>query len=165
MTLAMRIAEGGEITKPKQPCFLTIVGSGQSINNETGDGTSYPIVWPSEQFDVGSNLSGATFTAPVAGKYWMEAQLTLTGVASNHTEGYIRIQTTSGTIKEYINYFNPYNNETTVNSFSQAGITCIVDMAAGQTAQVNFAVYGGSKIVDINGSSNFHSRWSGYLVA
>ena len=69
------------------------------------------------------------------------------------------------TIKEYINYFNPYNNETTVNSFSQVGITCMVDMTAGQTAQVNLKVSNGSKTVDINGSTNYHSRWEGMLVA
>ena len=162
-TARMVIASGGAITKPTHPCFGVAVTT--TISNITGNNDGYIVVWNTELFDQGSNVSGSTFTAPVAGKYWFEAQLMLNGVASNHNEGYIRIKTTNGTIKEYINYFKPSDNETGTNSFTPIAITCMVDMAANQTMVVDLKVMGGSKIIDIDGSTNYHSRWSGYLVA
>ena len=41
----------------------------------------------------------------------------------------------------------------------------MMDLNAGQGVVVDIKVSGGSKIVDINGSTNYHSRWNGMLVA
>ena len=158
----------GAVTKPKQPCFGRRLAS--SVNNVTGNGDGYVVVWEalsSFGYDYGGNCesNNTTFTAPVDGIYWFEAALTMTHVASNHTEGYIRIKTTSSPWLELINYFQPYANETSVNSFTPVNITGTMELNANQGVVVDIKVYGGSKIVDINGSTNIHSRWSGMLVA
>ena len=162
------ITSAGEITKPNQPCFGRRLSS--SVNNVTGNGDGYVVVWEalsSFGYDYGGNCesNNTTFTAPVDGIYWFEAALTMTHVASNHTEGYIRIKTTSSPWLELINYFQPYANETSVNSFTPVNITGTMELNANQGVVVDIKVYGGSKIVDINGSTNIHSRWSGMLVA
>ena len=164
----MIIAAGGAITKPAQPCFGRRLSS--SVTNVTGNGDGYVVVWEalsSFGYDYGGNCesNNTTFTAPVDGIYWFEAALTMTHVADNHTEGYIRIKTTSSPWLELINYFQPYANETSINSFTPVNITGTMELNADQGVVVDIKVYGGSKIVDINGSTNIHSRWSGMLVA
>jgi len=106
-TARMVIASAGEITKPAQPCFLTHIGTGTALNNITGDNTEYTIVWNSEVFDQGGpggngNLSGSTFTAPVTGKYFMEAQVQLDGVTSSHTEGMFKFVTNNAEYPVYL---------------------------------------------------------------
>jgi len=162
--LALTLNEDGSINKPKSPCFGTRVTS--TISNITGNHDGYVVVWDTELWDYGANLSGSTFTAPVDGIYWFEAALTLTGISSSHDEGYIRIKTTSSPWLEYINYFDPYNAGVTgTNSFTPISITCMMDLNAGQGVVVDLKISNGSKTVDINGSTNIHSRWEGMLVA
>ena len=161
----LEVVDGtGAINKPKHPCFGTAVTS--TISNITGNHDGYVVVWNSELWDYGANLSGSTFTAPVDGIYWFEAALTLTGISSSHDEGYIRIKTTSSPWLEYINYFDPYNAGVTgTNSFTPISITCMMDLNANQGVVVDLKISNGSKTVDINGSTNYHSRWEGMLVA
>ena len=41
----------------------------------------------------------------------------------------------------------------------------MMDLNAGQGVVVDLKISNGSKTVDVNGSTNYHSRWSGMLVA
>ena len=162
--LALTLNEDGSINKPKNPCFGTRVTT--TISNITGNHDGYVIAWDTELWDYGDNLSGSTFTAPVDGIYWFEAALTLTGIDDDHDEGYIRIKTTSSPWLEYINYFDPWGvGVTGTNSLTPISITCMMDLNAGQGVVVDLKISNGSKTVDINGSTNIHSRWEGMLVA
>lgn len=148
----------GVRTMPLQPAFLVHLNS--AILNETGDGTSYKIVWDTEDFDQGANFSSTTFTAPVAGKYRFEANLTFSGLLNTHISGYIQIATTA---RSYLYQFDPYaysNNTKFGSCFS-----VLADMAAGDTVFVNASVSGGTKVVDLLGvtGANVYCWFSGNL--
>jgi len=65
---------------PLQPCFLAIPTGNQT--NATGNGsTAYTLgttVGMTKIFDQGTNFSGVTFTAPVAGQYLFLGSATIT---------------------------------------------------------------------------------------
>jgi len=67
------MSAAGERTMPLQPCFM--VKEASAINNVTGDGTAYTVVWDTEVYDIGSNMTATTFTAPVDGKYLFHGKI------------------------------------------------------------------------------------------
>ena len=62
----------GRIKKPKQPSFTVGKNAGQAIASST----LTKVTWQTEEYDVGSNFASDKFTAPVAGKYFMNVYLT-----------------------------------------------------------------------------------------
>ena len=56
----------GSINSPVQPTFLVTHTASQSNMTASSDNT---ITWGTEVFDIGSNFTSNTFTAPVTGKY------------------------------------------------------------------------------------------------
>lgn len=152
------MTSAGERTMPLQPAFLAILTS--SILNQTGDGTNYVVVWDTEVFDQNADFASTTFTAPVSGKYRLEANVRLSGLLNTHTGGYIFLQTSN---RNYINVENPY-------AASSAGevtwyTTMLADMDVGDTALLNIAVNNGTKVVDLasNGATDPYCWFSGNL--
>ena len=60
----MVIDNDGEITQPLQPTFMIAQTGALSVAN----GHTLFSTNTTERWDVGGNVSGATFTAPVTGK-------------------------------------------------------------------------------------------------
>ena len=69
-TTAMTIDNAGIVTKPAQPAFQVDKNADQTLTVNSED----TVTWEDEVFDVGSNFASNTFTAPVTGKYFLQAQ-------------------------------------------------------------------------------------------
>ena len=136
---------------------------GSTHADATGDGTAVQLQGNTEVYDKGNNVSSGSFTAPVAGTYAFESQVYLEDVGSSHTNCYHFLET-SGTVRSVFGgVFNPYNFQ---NSNGATGFTnsWIIEMAANDVAIVKINVSGGSKTVDINGSTVFLNTFSGCLI-
>lgn len=147
----MVISSDGEITKPSQPAFLVKPSSQQS--NVTGD-TNVTVVMDNEIFDVGSNFSSNSFTAPITGKYFLS--FVLYGVALPGTANYLEIAITTSN-RGYVNIQEPSGSE---DVYAGGTVSCIADMDANDTAFARVTVGGSSSQFDIGTTSTF----SGALI-
>lgn len=145
----------GEINYPLLPAFLTTLSG--ALLNKTGDGTSYTIVFDSEVFDQGSDLSGATFTAPVTGRYFLSVATSVSGITGLMTSGLWRIATSNRT---YV-YLAITHLGTAGGGVDAASGVCLADMDAADTATSVVQISGGALVVDIDAVTTF----SGRLVA
>ena len=71
---ALVVNTDGEITKGKQPYFYvdkTDSQQGVGVNSDT------TITYTTERYDIGGNFASSTFTAPVTGKYYLNAGVIL----------------------------------------------------------------------------------------
>ena len=149
----------GERTMPLQPAFLVRIDG--DVSNVTGDGTIYTLVYDAETFDVGSNFSTSTFTAPIAGKYFFNFSINLANVNTFTSVQSTIICSTAGS----------FQNQGYViagqNSMS-AQMQLFVVLAASETVTTSVRVLGGSKTVDIQGNSGTGgfvvSFFSGVLI-
>lgn len=152
------ISAAGYWTKPKQPCFFGYLATG--VTNVTGDSTAYTVAFDSESFDQSGSLSGSTFTAPVAGKYFLQAAVTLNNMtsAANPYDLEIRVNG-SGVLKTT----KTHSTTATNDSINASGI---VSLAASDTVTVVVIGYNTTKSLGVAGSaSNWGTYFSGYLVA
>ena len=153
----------GNVTTPLNCCF-SAYSAGAS--NVTGDGTSYKIQFDGgEYFDLNSDFSTDTFTAPKTGKYFLTAHVQMTQVDSSpiHQYGQCIIVTTG---QNNVNFFHPWNmaDGNTTITFYVGGV---FGMTAGDTASIKLYITNtgstGDKIVDIVSGAN--TVFSGFLIS
>lgn len=160
LTVTGDLSVAGNYTNSAQPAFLARRSSAAS--NVTGDNTSYTLALQVEEFDNGNDFDGtSTFTAPVAGKYFFTAGFQIEGLTSSHGTMSLTLATTSDTVGFF--YGHPYNMSS--GGVLHFAVRAIIDMAASDTAVAKIKVSGGSKVVDVNGSTNIISHFGGYLIA
>lgn len=151
----------GEITKPLQPAFLAYLAN--TLNNVTGNGTFYtPVIYDTEVFDQGNNfnLATGTFTAPIAGRYVFNSTVYFSGLVAGHTDARLTITTSNRLI--HISRINPIAVAT--GGLFATGNSSIVDMDAGDVAQVSVYVGGGTLVVDLLGDPQLANSFGGYLA-
>ena len=157
----MVIDNSGAITKPLQPAFMWLNGGGTTYAHNT----DVDMVASSEVFDIGSNVSGSTFTAPVTGKYQISIATNMDAGSGSNTAligavayivcsnrklnfGYSRLQT-----DEYDHW-----------SITGSGL---IDMDANDTCKgVVFykRASGTGTAVTVGSSTDFRHGMSGFLV-
>ena len=119
------------INGPSFCSFHVTMGSTQSLPNNT-----YTIMeFDTESFDIGSNFNTSTykFTAPVAGKYWFNAAMRSS--SSHGSDDDLAIyKGSSAYVQE--SQFNQVSGPAYVTSSNTMNISCIMDMAASDTASV-----------------------------
>lgn len=148
----------GEITYPLQPAFLAISSSAQS--NITGDGTLATAVCANEIFDQNNDFDGtSTFTAPVTGRYQLNAGLYITGLSGSFTRGACTLTTSN---RDYylfdLEIGNVYYVTGALYRFTSS---VLADMDAGDTYQLKFLVSGSTKTV---GLGSVNTYMSGSLI-
>jgi len=147
-TPSIVIDTNGHVTMPANPSASY---RGDSETQMTGDGTQKTIGVTSgagvtELFDVNSDLSGGTFTAPVTGKYLITGQCFIEDVASNHDDMLLVMETSNRSY--YIALDISTLGRASADSFGFP-FAQVADMDANDTHVLKLTVSGGSKVVDM----------------
>ena len=155
---AISIDSSNRVTMPAQPAFMA--GPAAAQTNMANDTT---IVLGTEVFDVGSNFASNTFTAPVTGKYQLNAAIRLQSVDSASTYVYLQINTAN---RDYYNVITVPRDHAAGPGFDLAywnlSISVIADMDANDGAIMKFGYAGGTQQVDTSASGG--TVFSGALI-
>jgi hypothetical protein len=160
-TTGMTIDKDGAITKPLQPAFLAV--SNSTVSN-IAINTTTTISFNYEVFDQNAdyNTSNYTFTAPVTGRYQLNAQIYMYQMPENGGYSLININTSN---RSYLDIFSnsAHDSEITYNSLK---VACLADMDANDTAYVTFYQQTGTAQADIqgSGSNQGNTQFSGFLA-
>lgn len=144
----------GPVTMPTQPSFLVTDGTGAS--NVTGDGTTYTDQWPTEVYDKASNFSASTFTAPVDGKYLLQASIEYTDALVGHALRSMTITTSNRTYSVVASY-------SLAESVNTLNLSVLADMDANDTAIVTIRLTGSTKTISVAASAS-PNYFSGSLI-
>jgi hypothetical protein len=150
----MFIDSTGAVTKPLQPAFNVNPSSNQ--NNFANDSSAVAVAFGTERFDQNGDFASNTFTAPVTGKYQLQALLRLENVDSASAFYQLQLATSN---KTYEVTFDPDFGQDA--AYWSPTVSIIADMDANDTASVAVRQSGGTSQTDIHTNSYF----SGYLVA
>ena len=146
---ALKIDTNGAMTSPTNPCFAVFASANQVIDN-SGTNT---LTWGGEAFDIGSNFTGNTFTAPVAGKYQFNVKVKL-----NDSGSWIKLK------------IIPTSQQFTFQeNLGALQMTCsmseVVLLAANDTVTITIVANDSDYTIDgASGSSYKPTTWSGQLI-
>ena len=161
-TTALTIDSAGIITMPLQPCFHAYNSSTDA--NVTGDGTAFTVDFNSERFDLNGDFASDTFTAPVTGKYLLQACVGFQQTEDSTNTRYRMLFNTSNTPVIVHEQRVMRQNDGGQNIVLLTG-SVVIDMDASDTCSIQAAVYGGSAVVDCWGNSQPETYFSGCLLA
>jgi len=142
---AVTIDSSGRQTNTAQPAFFAYLSGNQ--NNATGDGTTYTIPFDSELYDQNSNFAANTFTAPIAGIYQFNFQISLANLSAGHNDAIITIGGINAT------RFSPIAINTGGTIVTLGGAVCR-SLAAGATVTMAITVSGSTKTVTVVSSTS-----------
>ena len=145
----------GAVTMPAQPAFL--VGASSTQSNKTVD-TDHTVLFGAEIFDVNSDFASNTFTAPVTGKYQLNANVRIDNLDAGALYYHLKIKTSN---REYWSIFDPDFGQN--NQYWHLSLSILADMDANDTAIVEFYQSGASAQTDIDGDTKY-TNFSGYLA-
>jgi len=141
---SLEIKTDGYVKKPRQPAF-----SATATTTNIPLTTQTTVTLSSPRFNVGSHLSGNTFTAPITGKYLFTYLFYFTQLDASHTTLDVHIKTSN---KQYQQTWNPSAFMGSDSNFSVSG-SQICDMDANDTTFFAVYVSGGGAQTDIHGDS------------
>ena len=154
LTESMRIDSAGRVTTPYQPAFQAVAVT----QNNIPIGANTTVNFSAQVFDQGSNYAGTSFTAPVTGRYQLNAIIYAQSVDS--AADYVQIALVTSN-RQYYSIFSTTSLDQDA-AYMTFPISVLVDMDASDTAYVEVQLNNtGSAQMDINANSHF----SGYLVA
>jgi C1q domain-containing protein len=120
-----------------------------NLNNLTGDGTLYQLIFDGVNFQTGSSYNSATgvFTAPATGNYLVSTNVTLNSITAGNTFSQLAITTTTQ------NFYSQSDPSPFATSNLSLTRTAICTMTAGNTLVITITVSNGTKTVGITGNN------------
>ena len=153
----IKIDANGHITKPLQSAFLVTKNAAQTgitVNQNV------LITFDTERFDQNGDFSSNTFTAPVTGRYQLNALIYTSDAPTDLHYFTIRIITSN---RDYYAIFDPGQAGLSgANAYHTLGISVLADMDASDTAYVNCYTPSGTSQTNIDGSHA--TSFSGFLA-
>lgn len=159
-----RMTTSGQRTLPLQPSFQATVSA--NVNNVTGDGTHYTIIYDTEVFDIGSNYNNATgtFTVPIDGKYFFSASGGLALIPAGSVNG-ILVFSVNGTTDYQMSVVAGLQN---IRPTWTATQSIVLSLTAGDTVNVYISAQGTAKVLQLYanpfGGRGVNCHFSGFLV-
>lgn len=144
----------GAVTKPLQPAFAVHPSSDQL--NIAASASAVTVAFGTERFDQNGDFASNTFTAPVTGRYQLNASIYLNNVDSASNYVYMAINTSNQ--GHYFIIDPDFGQDSVYWSITGSVLT---DMDANDTANIQIVQETSTVQMDINQNS----RFSGYLVA
>ena len=159
LTSGIAVTANGEVTMSSQPAFSVKLDAADQ--NNIAVGSDVTVLFDSEVFDVNAdfNTGTYTFTAPVTGKYQLNANVQLEDVDAGNTEFFAMWIITSN--RTYSNYFDPQQQFNADCYYFNLNLSVLADMDAGDTARIDIKQHNGTSQTDLD--ANWTS-FSGYLA-
>lgn len=132
-----------------------------SDTNQTGAGAVVTVDFDTEVFDQDDDFLNDTFTAPITARYQLDAHVSLDLLSTAATIASIRIVTTNRT------YIQDKGLNPKAGALQTAmAISCVADMAVGNTAIVQVVVSGmaGNTITILGHATSLFTTFSGHLI-
>lgn len=122
--------------------------------NLTGDGTSYTVIWTSEEYDSGSNVVPpvSAFTCQCAGTYYFTATILLDVLGALHTSADFSLNQAGSVARVNAIQLNPGVIRNASNRTSVT-ISGYFQLAVADTVSVKITVAGSTKTVGIYGAA------------
>lgn len=158
-TTCITTSSSGYVTQPVQPSFLAYNSATDS--DVTGDGTEYTVIFDTEVRDRTSayNNSTGVFTAQITGDYLLNARVLVSGLTTATTQFELKIVTSNRTYNNF-ELHAPANGD-----YKECELTVVADMDINDTAYVVIRVTNGTKVVDVNGTTDpMYTTFSGSLI-
>lgn len=145
-------------TNSATPCFLA--RNTTTDADVTGNGTAATVDFDNETFDQGSNFASDTFTAPVTGRYLLQASVRVTGITIAADQLFIDLVTSNQT------YRNIWADTDDMPADTPLLIIAVADMDASDTVTVAVTGAGeSSDVMDIHGDTFPLTYFSGCLLS
>lgn len=162
-TKSLTVSSGGEILQHTQPAFNVKMTSASTTTFITT--TFSTIQFSGEVFDVGSNFSSYTFTAPVTGKYFFTSTVKVNTLINDNSNYWLRLNTSNRVYYGTIVDSNDLDNGGSLEFFT-FNVQAVADMDANDTAVVQIRREDGSSGATISGdgTSSQYSYFHGYLL-
>ena len=151
------ISANGEVTMAAQPAVAAFNSS--SDTGATGDGTAATVDFNTEVYDQNADFASYTFTAPITGRYQVNANVRWYGTTANT---YVQLRIVSSN-RDWFTYADDIqggqDNDTVM-------ISALIDMDAADTLTIVFKHYGeSSNVVAVYGAAAPHTYVTVHLVA
>ena len=156
----MTIDSNGCMVMPTQPAFFAY--NSVADLNVTGNAVTYTIVCDTEVFDQNAdyNTGTGTFTAPVTGRYYLQAQCSTDAQTTTNTDGIFALVMSNRTQSVY---YNPGNMEgPAATGQCSISISGLFDMDASDTATITVKIYQGTQTIGVQPTNTW---FSGVLIA
>jgi len=151
----MLIDSTGAVTMPAQPAFQATATS-NGLTDIVAASSWNTIVLGTERFDNNSDFSSNTFTAPVTGKYQLNALVYLLNVDSASQYSEVQINTSNNNYQAIIST-NQFNGDL---SYLTLMVSVLADMDDSDTAFLQVNIGSGASQTDVSVGTTF----SGYLA-
>lgn len=150
-----------------QPAFYAY--SDSVINNVTGDGTDYEVIFNTVFEDQNGNYDGnKTFTASQSGIYHFDVCIKLNQLTALYTAGFVSLIVTSGGNNQILRLFDA--NPGVIRDLSGNLVligSVTTRLSNNDTVIVQLTISGSTKDIDLSGSAiniGNQSSFSGFLV-
>jgi hypothetical protein len=151
----LRVDGAGHVTMPKQPAFLVTKNAAQ---NNIAEGSNVTVTWETEIFDQNADFASNTFTAPVTGRYQLNATVRLQNLDVDAHYIYFYM-ITSNRNYQCIVTLSSYDEDI---EYLTLNIPVLADMDASDTAYLILHLEASGDVqVDVAQSESF---FSGYLA-
>lgn len=133
--------------------------------NVTGDATLYTVTFDTADFNYGNhyNTGTSTFTAPSSGIYLFSARINVYNLGVTHTDMSFRLDVNGSAPVYAFSNINPFVSQSATNGLTLNG-NVIVKLNASDACTIKIQVIGGTKTVDITGTDNTYTAFSGYKL-
>jgi len=116
------------------------------------------VTFGTEIYDIGSNVSGNSFTAPVTGKYLLTASVQMNAVQTDATYLDLRLYTSNRLYQTFI------SDRAGTGQYDSMSCNLLIDMDASDVANVAIYIEAGTVATDLASGDNA-TYFTGCLVA